>query len=152
MSPITSLIITQVCNKSAKYIFETFRGKGLATIDRVLLLPYNTILKDSPEEQGCLAIVDIHEWHDTEIAYQFISDLNRGNVVKVVHDTFDTAWFVARNHSLNIQSSSHIQSPYLTEFSYQQITQYDDEDDAENIHISEQWKGTNLETAFRMET
>lgn len=147
MSPITSIIITQVCN-NPEYIFETFQKKGLATLRRILLLPYSIILPNSPGEIGCIAIIDIHEWHDTEIAYEFISQLNRGQIAKVNHDIFSNSWTVARNLGLCIRASP-AQLPYLTEFDPRQIEEF--EEDIENIHVNEQWRGTNLDSAFRME-
>lgn len=81
MSLITSLIISHVTSR-AEYIAEIFFRKGIATISRVLLIPYSVILK-STNGKGFLAIIDIHEWHDTELAYEFISDIKQTHVVKV---------------------------------------------------------------------
>ena len=146
MSPITSIIITQVYS-CAEYIADIFRRKGLANISRILILPYSIILKNS-QEQASLAIIDIREWHDTELAYAFISDLNAGNVVKLTHDTFANSWSVARNLNLSIVATE-AQRPYLTEFNMN--TEEDYEMEAENENENEAWRGSNLETQFELE-
>jgi hypothetical protein len=146
MSPISKLIITQVYS-SAEYIADVFQRKGLATISRILLLPYSIILNNS-QEHSSLALIDIREWHDTELAYKFISDLNGGNVVKLTHDTFANSWSVARNMNLSIVATE-AQRPYLTEFNMDPKEEYEYE--YENENENEQWKGTKLETQFEME-
>jgi len=148
MSPITSLIITQV-HSSAEYIADTFREKGIATVIRILLLPYSLVLKNS-EEQGSVAFIDIHEWHDTELAYETVSDLNRGNVVNLVHNTSDDSWAIARNlYRCLTQDISQL--PYITHFNVDANQDYDDDYENENVHENEQWRGVNLETIFQME-
>lgn len=153
MSPIRSLIITQVYS-SAEYIADTFQRKGLATIIRILLLPYSLILKN-PQEQCNLAIIDIHEWHDTEDAYNFISQLNNGNVVKLSHNNYSESWAVARNLFICLSRNIN-QYPYVVHFNVDAI-QEDDYDNLVNVIENEpesepeQWRGVNLESAFQLE-
>ena len=140
MSPIASLVITHVTS-SAEYIAETFYRKGLATISRILLIPYSVILK-TKDAQGSLAVIDIHEWHDAEIAYEFISDINNLKVVRVIHDTVANSWCVAQNKELAI-TTARAQRPYLTEFNC------DEEEDY--VTLNDRWSGTHLEKIFQME-
>ena len=140
MSPISSLIITQV-HSSPEYIFEIFRKKRIATIIRILLLPYSLILKNS-QERGSLAIIDIHEWHDTETAYQFISQLNNGILVNLKHNNVSDSWIVARNLYNDLTKNINQQS-YIAHFNVYSNQEYADD--------NEQWKGVNLESALELE-
>lgn len=143
MSPISSLIITQVFH-SAEYIADIFRRKEIATVSRILLLPYETMLKNTTQAQGSLAIIDIYEWHDTEKAYSFISDLNSGIPTKIIHDRTNNLWTVSRNLNILIPITTNaLLCQYVTEFRIDLENQYENE--------REQWRGTNLEEAFQME-
>lgn len=102
---IESLIITLVEDKhSAQYIADVFARKEIATVSHILLIPYSVILKDT-RTRGSMALVYIREWCDTEVAWNFIRDLNdpTNAVVKTLHDnTYATSWSVSRNPSARL--------------------------------------------------
>jgi hypothetical protein len=64
------------------YIFDALYTADIATVSRVTLLPYQ---EWSPFMQTLLeftrAYVEIHEWHDTEAAFNLISALKKGDIV-----------------------------------------------------------------------
>ena len=105
MPSIDSLIITLVEDKhSAQYIADVFARKEIANVSHILLVPYSVILKDA-KARGSMAIVYIREWCDTEVAWNFIRDLNdpTNTVVKTLHDnTYATSWSVSRNPSARL--------------------------------------------------
>ena len=99
MPAIKSLLITLVEDKhsSAEYIADFFDTKEIAKVSRILLLPYS-VLMNSESMRGAMAFVEIEEWYDTEIAWEFIRDLNDPNIViKTIYNTYETSWSVARN-------------------------------------------------------
>jgi hypothetical protein len=72
MSVINNLFIPCVeASYPAHDLIDAFYLSGIATVSEVDYEPYM--------EEGCLynrAYIQVHEWHDTEVAYDFIKSLN----------------------------------------------------------------------------
>jgi hypothetical protein len=95
-SVVKSLFIAAVdVSFSADYIIDAFYCQDIATISRVTLI-------SSPIKSGAYnrAYIDIHEWHTTEAAYNFIQCLKDTNdtnrETRIVH-TDDNWWAVEVN-------------------------------------------------------
>jgi len=102
MSPvIKSLYIPAVdVAFTADYIMDAFYCQDIATISRVTLVTYNT-------KYGRLnrAYIDIHEWHPTEGAYNFIQRIKDPNrEARIVHND-DNWWAVEVNRTPFITTS-----------------------------------------------
>ena len=85
---------------TADYIMDAFYCQDIATISRVTLVTYNT-------KYGRLhrAYIDIHEWHPTEGAYNFIQRLRDPNrEARIVHND-DNWWAVDVNRTPFITTS-----------------------------------------------
>lgn len=92
-SVIKSLFIAAVdVSFSADYIIDAFYCQDIATISRVTLI-------SSPIKTGVYnrAYIDVHEWHTTEAAYNFIQRLkDSSREARIVH-TDDDWWAVKVN-------------------------------------------------------
>jgi hypothetical protein len=92
-SVVKSLFIPAVdVSFSAEYIMDAFYCQDIATISRVTLI-------SSPIKTGIYNSVylDIHEWHPTEAAYNFIQRLKDPNrEARIVHAD-DNWWAVSVN-------------------------------------------------------
>ena len=102
MSPvIKSLYIPAVdVTLTADYIMDAFYCQDIATISRVTLVTFN-------KKYGRLnrAYIDIHEWHPTEGAYNFIQRLRDPNrEARIVHND-DNWWAVEVNRTPFITTS-----------------------------------------------
>jgi hypothetical protein len=85
---------------TADYIMDAFYCQDIATISRVTLVTYKT-------KYGLLnrAYIDIHEWHPTEGAYNFIQRLRDPNrEARIVHND-DDWWAVEVNKKPFITTS-----------------------------------------------
>lgn len=79
----------------ADYIMEVFYCLKIATISRVTIVP----LYGKSKAQ---AYIDIHEWHSTESAYNFIQRLkNPTREARIVHND-DDWWVVEVNNNPSI--------------------------------------------------
>ena len=75
MSPINSIYISRIKKDiCAKYIMNAFEVNDIATVSRVTLIPYHSRSKYNGEKYW-KAFIDIHSWHETETAYNFIQGL-----------------------------------------------------------------------------
>jgi hypothetical protein len=75
MTPINSIYISRIEEEiCAEYIMNAFEENELATVSRVTLIPYHSPSKYNGEKY-CQAFIDIHSWHETEAAYNFIQSL-----------------------------------------------------------------------------
>jgi len=102
MSPvIKSLYIPAVdVTLTADYIMDAFYCQDIATISRVTLVTFN-------KKYGRLnrAYIDIHEWHPTEGAYNFIQRIKDPNrEARIVHND-DNWWAVEVNRTPFITTS-----------------------------------------------
>ena len=95
MSPV----ITRICipfvelNYDADYIINTFYCQSIATVSRVT----STTFHNKYGEYNRIYL-DIHEWHPTEIAYNFIQRLKNKNCeARIIHND-DDWWQVEANH------------------------------------------------------
>lgn len=88
MNPIKSLFIPCVeLYVDANFIVNLFYENNIATIKSVTFENNGSPYK--------MAYVDIYEWHDTEIAYNFIKRLHNRNIeTKLIHS--DDDWWVVK--------------------------------------------------------
>jgi hypothetical protein len=85
---------------TADHIMDAFYCQDIATISRVTLVPFNT--KSGPLNR---AYLDIHEWHPTETAYNFIQRLKQPNrEARIIHSD-DNWWAVKVNKNPFITNS-----------------------------------------------
>jgi len=95
-APITSFVIDGLdANCNPHYIFDALYTADIATVSRVTMLPYQ---EWSPFMQTMLeftrAYVEVHEWHDTEAAFNMISSLKKNQIVSFAFDETATTWSV----------------------------------------------------------
>lgn len=92
---ISSIYIPHVENYiTADYIADVLNKSKIATVKRIALQPYK---KNKSERLYQKAFVDIHEWHDTENAYNFIQKLQKTSMeTRLIHAT-DRWWIVKIN-------------------------------------------------------
>jgi len=107
MSIIKSLCIEFVeLYVDANYIMNLFYVSDIATIRCV------TIYQDSSAYKR--AFVEIYEWHDSEVAYNFIKRLKNPNVeTKLIHS--DDDWWVVK---INHKSEEFYFDPKFTIYNY----------------------------------
>jgi hypothetical protein len=111
MSPIISRLCIPFVelNCDADYIMDAFYCQSIATVSRVTSVPFHN-------KYGTYnrVYVDIHEWHPTEVAYNFIQRLKNENCeARIVHND-DDWWPVEVN-------DSHSPCPFIsksTTFNY----------------------------------
>ena len=86
---IKSLFISAIeVSYTADYIMDVFYCQNIATISRITLVPY-----ESKTGLRNRAYIDIHEWHPTEAAYNFIKRLKENkSEARFVHS--DDNWCV----------------------------------------------------------
>jgi hypothetical protein len=90
MSVIKSLFIPFVeLYVDANFIMDLFYTSNIATVNRI------TLVQDSSPYKK--AYVEIYEWHDTEIAYNFIMRLRDSNVETKLIYSDDDWWTVKIN-------------------------------------------------------
>ena len=77
---------------TADHIMDAFYCQNIATISRVTLVPFN--VKSGPLNR---AYLNIHEWHPTEAAYNFIQRLKESNKEARIIHTDDDWWAVRVN-------------------------------------------------------
>ena len=99
MNVIKSILIPFVDTSiSANYIMETLYCNDIATVSRVTLIHFTT--KSGSYNR---AYVDIHEWHETEVAYNLISKMyNTNKEARLVHSVDDDWWAIEINNDPNI--------------------------------------------------
>ena len=102
---IKSLFIASIdASLNAEYIMEVFYCLDIATIKRVTLVPFST-------KSGIFkrAYIDIHEWHPTEGAYNFIQRLKDPNrEARIVHH-IDEWWVVDVNKNPTITTKKKME-------------------------------------------
>ena len=100
-SVIKSLFIGAIeTSFTADHIMDAFYCQNIATISRVTLVPFKA-------KYGLLnrAYLDIHEWHTTEAAYNFIQRLkDTSREARIVHSD-DNWWAVEVNKNPFITTS-----------------------------------------------
>jgi hypothetical protein len=84
----------------AQYIANVFYCQNIATVKRITLVPYVKAI--SKYDYICLqrAYIDIHNWHDSEVAYSFIHRiLDEQREARIIYDIIDEAcwWVVEEN-------------------------------------------------------
>jgi hypothetical protein len=100
-SVVKSLFIGAIDTSfTADHIMDAFYCQDIATISRVTLVPFNT--KSGPLNR---AYLDIHEWHTTEVAYNFIQRLKDSNKEARIIHTDDNWWAVRVNKNPFITDS-----------------------------------------------
>ena len=103
-SVINSLFVPAIdVNFTADYIMEAFYCQDIATISRVTLISYT--IKTGIYNR---AYLDIHEWHPTEAAYNFIQRLKDPNrEARIIHSD-DNWWAVEVNKNSFITNSKEM--------------------------------------------
>ena len=100
-SVIKSLFIGVIeTSFTADHIMDAFYCQDIATISQVTIVPFNS--KSGPLNR---AYLDIHEWHTTEVAYNFIQRLKDSNKEARIIHTDDNWWAVRVNKNPFITSS-----------------------------------------------
>ncbi len=80
----TRLIINCVeKNVSCEDIANVFWSQQIAKIDNV------TLTLSKSKQDYCVAHIDIQEWCDTEVAYNFIKKMKDGKEPRIVHNDDD---------------------------------------------------------------
>ena len=98
MSPVIKSLFINAINISftADYVIDAFYCQNIATISRVTLVPYDSCYR---------VYLDIHEWHASEAAYNFIQRLRDPNrEARIVHND-DNWWAVKVNKNSFITTS-----------------------------------------------
>jgi hypothetical protein len=97
MNPIASIYIPHVEQGiTAEYIMNAFEANEIATVSRITLIPYYSPSKYSGETYR-QAFIEIHSWHETEAAYEFIQGLKYSSEeTRFVHSG-DSWWVVEVN-------------------------------------------------------
>lgn len=115
MSTIMNLMIPCIeAEYTAEYIANVFWNQNIAQVSRITLIPY---LEDTNIYQ--IAYIDIANWCDSEIAYNFLQRLiNPTKEVRLVHKS-DDWWPVKMNThnsgNLNMYTySTNFNSSYFT--------------------------------------
>jgi hypothetical protein len=85
----------------AQFIANVFYYQNIATIKRITLVPY--IKPIGKYDYMCFqrAYIDIHMWHDSEVAYNFIQRVKKPKVeARIIYDIIDEAcwWIVEENY------------------------------------------------------
>jgi hypothetical protein len=108
-SVIKSLFIPAVdISFTADYVMDAFYCQDIATIGRVALVPY-----ESKRGLRYRAFIDIHEWHSTEGAYNFIQRLKDPNrEARIVHN--DDNWWVVEVNKKPFITNSKKMSKFTT--------------------------------------
>ena len=106
---IKSLFISAIdVSYSADYIMDMFYCQNIATISRITLVPYESISGVRNR-----AYIDIHEWHPTEAAYNFIKRLKENKYeARIVHS--DDNWCVVGVNKKPLITNSKKMSKFTT--------------------------------------
>ena len=102
MSVVIKSLFINALNISftSDYVMDAFYCQDIATISRVALVPY-----ESKSGLRYKAFIDIHEWHASEAAYNFIQRLRDPNrEARIVHND-DNWWVVEVNKKPFITNS-----------------------------------------------
>ena len=131
MSVIKSLYIEFVeLYVDANFIMNLFYVSDIATISRV------TLHQDSSPYKR--AYVEIHEWHDSETAYNFIKRLRNPDIeTKLIHS--DDDWWVVK---INYKREEFYLDPKFTTYNYLVDERYmaeenDDDSEYKQVIMSE---------------
>lgn len=91
-------VIKSICipfvelNYDADYIMDTFYCQSIATVSKVSFVSFH-----NKYGKYNRVYLDIHEWHPTEVAYNFIKRLKNANCeTRIIHDE-DDWWQVEIN-------------------------------------------------------
>ena len=108
-SVIKSLFISAIeVSYSADDIMDMFYCQNIATISRITLIPYESISGVRNR-----AYIDIHEWHPTEAAYNFIKRLKENKYeARIVHS--DDNWCVVGVNKKPLITNSKKMSKFTT--------------------------------------
>ena len=106
---IKSLFISAIeVSYSADDIMDMFYCQNIATISRITLIPYESISGVRNR-----AYIDIHEWHPTEAAYNFIKRLKDNKYeARIVHS--DDNWCVVGVNKKPLITNSKKMSKFTT--------------------------------------
>jgi hypothetical protein len=106
---IKSLFISAIeVSYSADDIMDVFYCQNIATISRITLIPYESISGVRNR-----AYIDIHEWHPTEAAYNFIKRLKENKYeARIVHS--DDNWCVVGVNKKPLITNSKKMSKFTT--------------------------------------
>ena len=106
---IKSLFISAIeVSYTADYIMDVFYCQNIATISRITLVPY-----ESKTGVRNRAYIDIHEWHPTEAAYNFIKRLkDNKSEARFVHS--DDNWCVVGVNKKPLITNSKKMSKFTT--------------------------------------
>ncbi len=106
---IKSLFISAIdVSYSADDIMDVFYCQNIATISRITLVPY-----ESKTGVRNRAYIDIHEWHPTEAAYNFIKRLkDNKSEARIVHS--DDNWCVVGVNKKPLITNSKKMSKFTT--------------------------------------
>jgi hypothetical protein len=106
---IKSLFISAIdVSYTGDDIMDVFYCQNIATISRITLIPYET--KTGLRNR---AYIDIHEWHPTEAAYNFIKRLkDNKSEARIVHS--DDNWCVVSVNKKPLITNSKKMSKFTT--------------------------------------
>jgi hypothetical protein len=164
MSVINNLFIPCVeASYPAHDLIDAFYLSGIATVSEVDYEPYM--------EEGCLynrAYIQVHEWHDTEVAYDFIKSLRnydnetvyRNDRVSFIVKINEEPWMVPLSNCYRTiiplihNSSDTIETSVFQEEEQededQEEDQEEDQDEEEKKEdLIEQWMGAPLSNCYR---
>ena len=116
-TPITSLYISHITpDIDANYIANVFRNSGIATVSRVAIEQNKSVYrKGLPKLYQ--AFIDIKEWHDTEVAFNFLSRLRKFNLeTRLVHNNLDDDWWVVQINTCPHKTDCNTRKRHLTIF------------------------------------
>jgi hypothetical protein len=100
-------------------LIELFYVYNIATIREITYYPVN-----KKGEVYNNAVLQLHEWHDTEIAYNFIGKLKRNGFARIVYDNDDNYFIVKLADTEEVSTQCHTIVNYLaTDY---EVHPYDD--------------------------
>lgn len=119
MSALMSLSISDIENGvNAQHIANVFYYQNIATIKRITLVPYIKAIGRFDYKCYQKAYIDIYEWHDSEVAYNFIQRVkNPYKEARIIHNLIDEAsWCVEENKLISWLNPENLRGSYTMEF------------------------------------
>jgi hypothetical protein len=154
MSFINNLFIPCVeASYPAHDLIDAFYLSGIATVSEVDYEPYI--------EEDCLynrAYLEVHEWHDTEAAFEFINSLNnsanetvyRNDIISFVVEINEEPWLVPLSKCYRtISTLIHNSYDTLETSVCQDEEEYDYEEQEEQEDWVDQWMVAPLSNCYR---
>jgi hypothetical protein len=116
-TPITSLYISHINpDIDANYIANVFRNSGIATVSRVAIEQNKSIFRRGLPKLY-QAFIDVKEWHDTEVAFNFLSRLRKFNLeTRLVYNNSDDDWWVVQINTCPHKTDYNSRKRHLTIF------------------------------------